>query len=248
MFKLEFDPRNTLLAAAMGKGLLEYVALVSNAQGKAPAPAPDGTTTGRTDGTTESQSNTPADINVETDGNMQKLAEVIRTDARPDNTAPTTASDAQMAAIAKVDLNGVAFCDLHCAKAAKPFYASGKYSGQWKKKHGVTDAAYAAWYAGELLVAQGTAAASAGTDETVNTAGAFAAENTPAGPTAPADFGQFMKWVSEMQVAERLTQADVNNAYAVCGVTMADMMAPNTPDVIAANVVTLHTNLAVLVG
>ena len=240
MFKLEFDPRNTLLAAAMGKGLLEYVALVANAQS---APAPDGATTGRTDGTTESESNTPAgavesevarpsaiDLELE-EHRVQKLA-------RTDNTTTDV----------KVDPNGVPFCDLHCARAAKPFYASGKNAGQWKKKHGVTDAAYDAWYAGELLVAQGTAAASAGTDEAVNAAGAFAAESTPAGPAAPADLGQFMAWVSEMQVAERLTQADVNNAYAVCGVALADMMAPNPPAVIAANVATLHTNLSVLVG
>ena len=251
MFRLEFDPDNTLLCATMARALMSYAA--------AKVELGDGATTGRTDGTTESTSNTPAD-DVESE-TYDPAGEAHTPVSQGGHLMPTESdgvlkpSPARMAVAAematddKVDHNGVAFDAKMCAVAAKPFYASGKRSGQWKKKHGVDDATYDAWYAGELLVSEPAPAAAA--DTSVDTAGAFSATDTPAGPATdpvPTDLGTFMKWFAEMQAGGRLTQDQLTNAYAVCGLSMADILPPNTPDVIAANILAVHTNLSVIAG
>lgn len=286
MFKLEFDPSNTFLAMAMGKGLIEYATIVAAAAtaNNTPAPATANNTPAPVflgelqtdDGPFRIMTDTPLTAQqhamlsdkareqhtgpiVEAVGGGSSMLDIPEPDGGvangPDIEIDPASEEIQLARIVqgtpatatdvKVDLRGVPFCDLHCAVAAKPFYASGPRENQWKKKHKVTDAAYDAWYAGELLAAEVKPATPP--DTTVDSAAAFANTTAPA-PDAPVptDLGAFMAWFSEMQTAGRLTQDQLGNAYAVCNVTMADLCAPNTDDVVAHNIKALHTNLSVM--
>lgn len=153
---------------------------------------------------------------------------------------------------ANVDTKGVPFNAEFCSKAAKPYYASGKRSGQWKKRQGVDELAYDNWYAAELAKVVPPDAGQ-GEQSSVNTASAFggqaqgqqeqAGANT--GEVAPHDAGTLMAWVSEMQAAGRITQEQVNTAYQQAGVTMTDVFpGPNkTVETIAQAVRNVHTIL-----
>lgn len=70
---------------------------------------------------------------------------------------------------------------------------------------------------------------------------AFAPQATAA-PAAPATTGELMKWISEHQVAKRVTQDDVNAAYREAGVGVMDLFpsATSTPEKIAANVAAVY--------
>lgn len=136
----------------------------------------------------------------------------------------------------RVDEKGVPFNVEFCAEAAKPFYGSGKTKGQWKKKRGVTDAAYNDWYAAAL------AAVPATEPGPVDTAAAFSQQDQGAAPV-PTDIGGLMAWVSEMQAAERLASDDINAVYAELGLTFPADVFPsdvNTPDVIAPRIADLY--------
>lgn len=125
------------------------------------------------------------------------------------------------------DEKGVLFDADYCGKAAVPFYASGKREGQWKKRKGVTDEDYDAWYAGELA-----AVASADEraekeedveDDAFDVAGAVANTNTAEDP-APTNMGELMNWVSKMQAAGRLTPDSMTQACTATGKTFSDIM------------------------
>ena len=147
---------------------------------------------------------------------------------------------------AKRDPNGVAFNEEFCGNAAKPFYASGKREGQWKKRQGLDDAAYDAWYAAEL--AKVKVPPSEDTDETIDTSGAFGGggDQQQQQNPVPHDAGTLMAWVSEMQTAGRITQEQVNAAYTQANLTMMDIFESpeKTPDIVAERVGILHSILS----
>ena len=126
---------------------------------------------------------------------------------------------------AKVDTNGVAFCDKHCATAADPFYGSGKMRGQWKKKRRVDQPTYDAWY--ESARPTGTT-----TEETpIDTTQAFSGQQSTA-PAAdvPANLGALMAWVSAQQTAEVVTKEQVTAAYTQCGIADIASLFTATPE------------------
>lgn len=161
------------------------------------------------------------------------------TEAEPTGTAPTAEPDlsAPSTSGAPVDTKGVAFDANYCGQAKDPYYATGKRSGQWKKRKGVDDADYDAWYSSQL-------GDSAPAPE-VNTSAAFGAPaEQPEVTTAPTTTGEFMGWVSELQAAGRLTQEHVNQAYAANGLGINALFPPNTEEQIAANIAKLYEALS----
>ena len=161
-----------------------------------------------------------------------------------------TAAGGEAEQPAQVDTKKVPFNAEFCGNAAKPFYASGPRNGQWKKRQGVDDAAYDAWYTEQtaLLLAQ---TAGGDDDEPVNTAGAFgtgddsgAAQAEP----APTDCGGFMGWVSAQQAANLLTQDDIGEAYKAVGVAVTDLFPPNDEATVAGHVAKLYQFLLAKVG
>ena len=135
---------------------------------------------------------------------------------------------------APVDEKGVPFNAEFCGKAAKPFYGSGKKQGQWKKRQGVDEADYDAWYA-EMLETAVEADPVVDPDEDdapVNTAAAFGGGEqqqqaaAPAGiGDAPKDVGEFMGWIAEQQTAGNLDQDKIGLAYTQAGVAVTDLFA-----------------------
>lgn len=223
MLKIEFDPNNTALALAIGQ------ALVSIGQGTSllNTPAPS---TG-----VGSHAPKPADTAAVSAG------ETVKTDAANIATGPDSSTDlvagttvAGAAALAgsagtnapagagNVDEKGVPFDGDYCAKAAKPFYATGKKSGQWKKKTGVEEDEYDEWYESQLAKVTKTPIV----EQEFDTSAAFGGQASA--PDVPKDGGSFMMWVSEQQAAGNLTQAQLDEAYAFTGVGVADMWGPNT--------------------
>jgi len=138
--------------------------------------------------------------------------------------APTSAqqgADAASAAQSNVDLNGVGFNINYCGKAKEPFYASGKRAGQWKKRKGVDDVNYDAWYAAELNALDNGEKIQ---ENDFDVSAAFT--ETPQAKEAPAVTfegpGEFMQWVSEKSAAGLLTQEVIGAAYTQLGLdTMA---------------------------
>lgn len=157
---------------------------------------------------------------------------------------------------APVDQNGVPFNEDLCGKSAEPFYATGKTKGQWKKRRGVEQEEYDAWYARELEAVKNAAPSSSGsifeddnTTPPVNTAGAFSAPGDEPAPPPPAtapiptECGPFMGLVSEKIAAGLITQEQVTAAYATCGLAVTDLFPPKTPEEVAANIQRLHATL-----
>lgn len=164
---------------------------------------------------------------------------------------PDAAPGAADQANAPRDQHGVAFNVHYCGEAQDPFYSSGKRSGQWKKKRGVSDKDYDDWYAEELAELRGGA-----TDEeshqpaAVNTAGAFGngQAQQQSAPAAPQDTGEFMGWVSEKQAGGHITQDDIQQAYNQAGVQVTDLFPPNDPQTIAGRIRQLYDLLAPKAG
>ena len=153
------------------------------------------------------------------------------------------------------DQHGVAFNEHYCGEAQDPFYSSGKRSGQWKKKRGVSDQDYDDWYAEELAELRGAGPDGEGEHhpDPVNTAGAFGSGGQAQGQqqqtaSGPKDTGEFMGWVSEKQAAGLLTQQDIQDAYNQTGLQVPDLFPPNDPQTVAGNVQRLYDLLAPKAG
>lgn len=214
MIKIEIPADNYALAALIGDALSKY--------GRADLDSIEGVT----------QYDSPAVV--------RELAErtAVATSSAT-GVGEQTDDDSQQQADTRVDQNGVVFDPQYCGEAAEPFYGSGKREGQWKKKRGVADADYDAWYATQR------AGAAPATDAPIDTSGAFSSTQQPAAPAgAPTDTGAFMTWVSERIVAGNLTQEQVGAAYGEHGLTVTDLFPPNAPEVIAANIAKLHGSLS----
>lgn len=149
-----------------------------------------------------------------------------------------------------IDTNGVPKDDEFCGNAAIPFYSSGKRPGQWKKRQGVADAAYDAWYV-EALAAlpeadafRGALADAAGDDISDAAFGNTEAAGADTAPAAPTTAGEFMTWVAEQQTAGHFTAEEVLGAYATAGVAVVDLFPPNTVSDVAKRVAAVYAVLA----
>lgn len=143
----------------------------------------------------------------------------------------------------RVDAKNVNFNADFCGEAQVPFYASGKNKNQWKKRKGVTEDEYNAWYANALTFV--STSVSTQEDEPVNTAGAFGNQSPNIIPTEPPpkDCGEFMGWVSKQQAAEILNQHDITDAYAKLGLQVTDLFPPNDANTVAKHVHSLFVEL-----
>ena len=112
----------------------------------------------------------------------------------------------------------------------------------WKKKRGVSDEAYDAWYGGARLDA---AAGTAEGEGQVDTAGAFGSEDGAAETAAvPTNCGELMVWVSEQITAGKFTHDDVTAAYAANNITVQDIIPPHSDEVVAERIAVLHAALS----
>jgi hypothetical protein len=252
MIKIEFPADRTDIAAAIGRALLEVgdveVETVTTTQRP-----PEGPKNSRCVQVTVNASDVtaiqPGDtVSIETE-NGAYTGTASDADDIAIGTRPGSVFEGDNGTLPQVDPKGVAFNAAMCGIAAKPFYESGKQSGQWKKRKGVDQAAYDAWYAEQLE--QGAAQTTVDTAP-VDTAGAFPTTDTqptePEHTHAPTTCGDFMGWASAKQAAGLLTQADITEAYAVAGLVITDLFPPNDDVTIAGLVAQLHDILSAKAG
>jgi hypothetical protein len=262
MIKIEFPADRTDIAAAIGRALLDLGGASAlntecpgdcgaNSQQIADLDAAAAVTVTGEQFTTEQVADLAERVNADNIAIGPRPGSVF---ADPTETILALGKDldatgADNGTLPQVDGEGVAFHAAFCGISAKPFYETGKTSGQWKKRRNVDQAAYDAWYA-EQLAALG-AAASVDTAP-VDTAGAFPTTDTP--PTepahthAPTTCGDFMGWASKKQAAELLTQDDITTAYATAGLVITDLFPPNGDAVIAERVAVLYNALVAKAG
>jgi len=148
----------------------------------------------------------------------------------------TTQPEGTPAGVRK-DVHGVAFEAKYCAAAKDPYYATGQRSGQWKRRKGISQDEYDAWYAYELNKAK---VGGVPDGQPVDAGAAFGAPTTPATPPAPTTTGDFMGWVSEKQAAGLLTQTDVGKAYHDCDLDVTALFPPTTDVEITSNIAKLY--------
>lgn len=123
-----------------------------------------------------------------------------------------------------VDENGVVKDEKFVGDAKDPFYGTGKRKGQWKKRKGVSEEDYDAWYAS----APRFTADAGGEGEQVNTAAAFGGAQQQNAEKTVTDAGGLMLWFSEQTTAGKLEQADLMNAYSELKLDpLATMAGPN---------------------
>jgi hypothetical protein len=156
----------------------------------------------------------------------------------------------------RVDLHGVPFNPEFCGEAEEPFYTTGKQKGQWKKRRGVEENDYAAWYESQRpkLAPTAPTASAFGTNTGVsaepaplpvtNVAAAFGAPVAPVARPLPANAGELMTWCAELQAASRLTQPDITAAYADLGLALFDIFEPVAADLIAERIGKLYAILS----
>lgn len=172
-----------------------------------------------------------------------------------EDAAPADSQDAAASTDGPADHNGVPFSPTYCGEAQDPFYSTGKRAGQWKKKRGVSDEEYDAWYARELELVRGGAASQDDTDEgggqgaPINTGAAFGSQQQqPAAAAPPSTTGEFMGWVAEKQAAGLLTQQAIHDAYATAQITVQDLFPPNDEQTVAGRVAALYGILSAQAG
>jgi hypothetical protein len=220
MFKLEFPAENKTLAAAIGRALLEY-------------------------GTGEVTAGAIITHTIKKEVGDVALTETVTTEpvkttATQDPVESTAILGAGSAPAAQgtdntdrnnLDEKGVGKNPDFCSNAQIPFFQSGKKKGQWKKKQGVDEADYDAWYGAELANAN-PANQTAASGTPVDTGAAFGNRSAAANASGEtfANAGEFMAWVAEQQAADRLTQADIDNAYQVTQVQVHDLFNPDLFD------------------
>lgn len=164
--------------------------------------------------------------------NIQRLA-----GGKPEATSNAEDEPAASDESTEVDEKGVAFNREFCAKAAQPFYGSGKKKGQWKKRQGVDEDAYDEWYAGELLADKIEDA-----PQTNHAANTFGKKQEQPQSDAPQSLGDLMTWVSEQQTAGRLEINDLNSAYADLRLPMDALINPEHP--VQDNIAAVHKYLS----
>jgi len=181
------------------------------------------------------------DFEAEAAGKPAASAPAAGTTTGETQTADTQATTGASAS-ERVDNKGVPFDASMCAKAEKPFYASGKNKGQWKKRggeNGPSEDEYDAWYAAELLKVTNRPATIAEPQLDVGSVWGAPKQETK----APSNAGEFFAWVSEMQTAGHITQADVDQAYPANNMT-PDMIWTQPPEVQAQMFQALYATLS----
>lgn len=236
MIKIEIPADNKELAAAIGDALTAYGRGV-NALASGIAAAEQATAQGITA------------AGALTADESKAINELVFDD--PEDDTNHGAGDAAIKQIHKIsseinereDTQGVQFNAEFCGNAADPYYAGGKRKGQWKKRKGVTDAAYDTWYAVE--VGQLTRPAPTEPDTAVDTSKAFSnGEQSATTTDVPANAGEFMQWVAEKQAAELLTADNITQAYGQAGVAIPDLFNPATANLAIAAVFAILSDLA----
>lgn len=223
MFKLEFDAANKPLAAAIGAALTAYGTGAEFTAELTSTVVTETTTVGDATHEVKTETTEPA-------GNVQDTARTATEQSTTTQTATSAAADGSAAASAdpaNLDEKGVAFNPDLCGKAAKPFYGSGKTKGQWKKRQGVDQTEYDAWYAAELAKVDGGNTSPA-QETPVDTGAAFGGNPQTAAPERKTftDAGQFMGWIAEQQTAGLLTQHDIDSAYQMTNVAVQNLFNP----------------------
>lgn len=152
-----------------------------------------------------------------------------------------------------LDEKGVGFNEKVCGKAAKPFYGSGKTKGQWKRRGGVDQSVYNAWYSESLAAVSSTSTCVDNVTQ-IDTASAFqngevvndGQNHQPqgAGGLTFADGGLYLMWQSEQQAAELITNSDIDSAYAAVQCTVADLFDPSKSANTIAAVYNYLSNIA----
>jgi hypothetical protein len=275
MIKIEFPADRTDIAAAIGRALLEIggVALNHSVRERIGDMEVETVTTTQPATGADNDAGEPKNRiipHAEIEGDLRQLQaaadlreglSVLESDiaigtrpgsvfADPTETMQALGKDLDAAdKLPQIDGKGVAFHAAFCGISAKPFYETGKTSGQWKRRRGVDPAAYDAWYAEQL--ANDSCESDTPVDTApVDTAGAFPTTDTQ--PTehthAPTTCGDFMGWASKKQAAELLTQADITEAYAAAGLVITDLFPPNDDAVIAERVAVLYNALVSKAG
>ena len=160
----------------------------------------------------------------------------------------------------EVDEHGVAKNPTFCGNAAKPFNASGKKKGQWKKRQGVAEADYDTWYAEALAAVVADPVITEGGDNVtpIDTSNAFGGNQNQGqqqnngqvvgqqqGGLTFKDAGDFMQWLSEQQAAENITSGDIDSAYAATCTSMGDLFDPSKS---AGAIVEVYGFLSNLIG
>lgn len=196
---------------------------------------------GATDQAGSADTNAPADAGANGAGDTGKNdpafagGDQTTTAASQDKTAGTTTASG--ATSTDRDEKGVAKDPRYCANAASPFYGSGKRKGQWKKRQGVDEAEYDAWYA-EQLAAVETEPAPEAEFDTSNAFGGAQTNNPDS--DMPQDGGAFATWVSEHQAAGNITPADVDAAWEATGSHMGLLF---TGSLIKENIAAMYYTL-----
>lgn len=224
MIKIEFPSDNKPLAGAIGRALCEYSGVkdlpsVESEEKPAIRRIDDGKAGSQNEG--EEAGNEPAKDATATAGSTQEKS--------------------KNSATAAVDTKGVEFDATYCGKAKEPFYASGTNKGQWKKRKGVTDEEYSAWYAEQLANVAPTGETKE--DAPLDTSAAFGSQEKTAEVEVPKDCGAFMGWISGQQAANHLNQHDITDAYAKLGLQVTDLFPPNNPNQISARIYDLFKEL-----
>ncbi len=177
-------------------------------------------------------------------GPIEDLQDVLADEPTGENGSEATNKLA--ATDARLDPNNVPFNPAFCGEAQVPFYASGKCKGQWKKKKGITQPDYDAWYAGARPASTHT---ETGDTKQVNSAEAFGHKQDGSMFDAPTTCGLLMEWISVKQTAKLLLQTDIDGAWGMAGLTgVVDLIPPKTPDVIARNVALMYEILSAKAG
>lgn len=171
--------------------------------------------------------------------------------AERDRPVETQAATAETSEARPTDTKGVPFDPTYCGESQVPYYGTGKRTGQWKKKRGVSDDDYDNWYASELAKIQNGSDDDTDDAAPINTQGAFGPgpANPPAAATpAPSTAGEFMGWVSEKQAAGLLTQDQIQSAYVTAGLNIQDLFPPNDEGTVAGRIGSLYQILAATAG
>lgn len=247
MFKLEFDPANKALALAMGNALVNY------ANGVTGSASAMGALVVSEQEIAEAYRNAPVDerslAEIQESDNVVKLNDSANGHSESTSssdqatTGPQETAEQGAGGVPDVDKNGVPPNWSYCAKAAKPFYASGKYAGQWKKGTKVSQEDYDGWYLAAKADAVAQHPANKVAEEAYDTSQAFAGEKPEVVNTgAPVGIGPFIMWTAEMQTAGHLTQDDISGAYKLLGIEQADISPANQNA--QANIAALHAVLS----
>lgn len=232
MFKIEFPAERTDIALAIGQ------ALVAIGKGEALVNSPAASTAPKSADTAtasagETVKTTAADTATDQDNQAAN-------DSAPAHGATDQAGSADTNAPAGAgpkDEKGVTKDDKYCASAKDPFYGSGKKKGQWKKRQGVDEAEYDAWYA-EQLAAVETEPAPEAEFDTSNAFGGAQTNNPDS--DMPQNGEDFMVWLAEKKTAGKITEEMVDEAWQSTGVQVGFIF---TGSLIKENIAAMYYTL-----